>query len=259
MATNTTAACRINLHNHTTWSDGRFAPEEVVQAAIAGGLTHVGISDHFKTAKLSATASFVGIDFLDAYIQEVRGLAQRYAGQVRVLCGLEVDFSERTPMDQFWQRGFRRTPLNGLDYVLFEYVSNPDWRGLPLSALVAYRRWLQVPVGLAHTFFGQGFSGAGNAVDLARTLAEQRIFIELSTASPYTTVSSQTGRRVPYYRSDDAYTTALWAALREREVLFSIGSDAHADLAEVADIADAWAFLRERGWEDRLVTARYWR
>ena len=36
-------------------------------------------------------------------------------------------------------------------------------------------------------------------------------------------------------------------------------SNSHAVLAEVADIADAQAFLRERGWEDRLVTAHYWR
>jgi len=250
---------RINLHNHTTWSDGRFSPEEIVRAAIAGGLKHIGITDHFKTAKLSATARFVGIDFLGEYIQEVRTLAQRYAGQIRVLCGLEVDFSERTPMDQLWQRGFRRTPLNDLDYVLFEYVHNPAFRGLPLTALTAYRRWIQVPVGLAHPFFGQGFAAALPAAELARVLTEQRIFIELSTALPYTTVSPQTGQRVPYYRSDDAYTLTLMAALQDREALFSIGSDTHADLAEVADIANAQAFLRERGWEDRLVTARYWR
>ena len=105
---------------------------------------------------------------------------------------------------------------------------------------------------------GRRFVGCETNPDYVN-LAEQRIFIELSTASPYTTGSPQTGQRVPYYRSDDAYTVALWAALREREVLFSIGSDTHADLAEVANIADAQAFLRERGWEDRLVTAHYWR
>ena len=250
---------RINLHNHTTWSDGRFSPEELVQAAIAGGLTHIGITDHFKTAKLAATASFVGIDFLREYIQQVRALAQRYAGQIVVLCGLEVDFSERTPMDQFWQRGFRQTPLNELDFVLFEYVNSPAYGGLPLSALVAYRRWIQVPVGLAHTFFGQGFASALPAEDLALTLAEQRIFVELSTAPQYSILTAQTAQRVPYYRSPDPYTVALFEALREREALFSIGSDVHSFLSEVAEISDAMAFLREKGWEDRLVTARYWR
>ncbi len=250
---------RINLHNHTTWSDGAFSPEEIVRAAIAGGLTHIGITDHFKTAKLGATASFVGIDFMHEYIREVRGLAQRYAGQIRVLCGLEVDFSERTPMEQLWRRGFRQTPLNDLDYVLFEYVGSAAHRGLPLSALAAYRRWIQVPVGLAHTFFSQSFGASLPAEDLARTLEEQRIFVELSTSPAYCAAAPETGQRLPYYRYPDDYTLSFLAALEGREVLFSIGVDVHGLLAEVAEIGDALAFLRERGWEDRLVTRHHWR
>ena len=56
----------INLHNHTTYSDGRFEPEEIVRAALDAGLTHIGISDHFRTAKLGATAQYVIAEELDA-------------------------------------------------------------------------------------------------------------------------------------------------------------------------------------------------
>ena len=164
----------IDLHTHSVFSDGSFAPEEIIEAAIAGGLTHVGISDHFRTSKLGLTAEYVMLERLDEYIDHVRALAAKHAPQITVLVGLEVDFSKRTPMEQFWQRGFQKTPLNDLDYVLFEYVNDARWDGLPLTALLAYRRWLQVPVGLAHNFLARNFSSHTKAEDLARDLDKIR-------------------------------------------------------------------------------------
>ncbi|HQC15322.1 PHP domain-containing protein, partial [Mesotoga prima] len=37
----------IDIHNHTTYSDGRNTVEEVIQSALKEGLQIVGISDHF--------------------------------------------------------------------------------------------------------------------------------------------------------------------------------------------------------------------
>ena len=248
----------INLHNHTTFSDGRFAPEEIVQAALEGGLTHIGISDHFRTAKLAATAEYVGIEELDAYVQHIRTLAARYADKISVLAGLEIDFSERTPLDQFWLKGFSRTPLNDLDYVLFEYVGDREWKGLPLSALLSYRRWIHVPVGLAHTLVSRSFA-AMPPEQFAQTLAQYEIFIELCPSDYYSIVSSLSGERIPHYRDPDPYNSAVLAACQESGVLFSIGSDTHRRISEVADVKDALAFLQEKGLSDHLVTARYWR
>ena len=39
-----------DLHVHTTFSDGRSTPEEVVQSAIAMDMTTLGFSDHSHTA-----------------------------------------------------------------------------------------------------------------------------------------------------------------------------------------------------------------
>jgi 3',5'-nucleoside bisphosphate phosphatase len=36
----------IDLHSHTTESDGTYTPEEIVQAAVAGGLDALAITDH---------------------------------------------------------------------------------------------------------------------------------------------------------------------------------------------------------------------
>ena len=36
----------FDLHMHTTWSDGKNTPEEMIEEAIRLGLETVGISDH---------------------------------------------------------------------------------------------------------------------------------------------------------------------------------------------------------------------
>ena len=40
---------KLDLHMHTTCSDGTFPPEEVVELAIAGGLDAIAITDHDNT------------------------------------------------------------------------------------------------------------------------------------------------------------------------------------------------------------------
>ena len=37
-----------DLHVHTTFSDGRLSPEEIVAAAKKAGLTYIAISDHVQ-------------------------------------------------------------------------------------------------------------------------------------------------------------------------------------------------------------------
>ncbi len=247
----------INLHNHTTFSDGHFTPEEIIQAALEARLTHVGISDHFRTAKLALTAQYVITEEFDNYIQHIRTLAARYADRVSVLAGLEIDFSERTPLDQLWLKGFSQTPLNNLDYVLFEYVGDRDWQGLSLAALLSYRRWLHVPVGLAHNPLSRNFLSVPPE-KLAETLAQYEIFVELCPSDYYYIAASLSGEKVPHYRDPDPYNDALLAACKEKGVLFSIGSDTHSRIAEVADIQDAQAFLQEKGLANQLLTDRYW-
>ena len=37
---------KIDLHSHSTASDGAFTPEALVQRAISRGLTHLALTDH---------------------------------------------------------------------------------------------------------------------------------------------------------------------------------------------------------------------
>ncbi len=65
---------RIDLHMHSTASDGRRSPEEVVELAIAGGLDVIALTDHDNT-------------------RGVRPAQRAAAGRLRVITGVELSSS----------------------------------------------------------------------------------------------------------------------------------------------------------------------
>ena len=77
----------FDLHMHTIWSDGTNTAEEMVQEAIRKGLETVGISDHSSGDPCGMT-----LEQSADYRAEIAALKEKYAGQIRVLCGLERDY-----------------------------------------------------------------------------------------------------------------------------------------------------------------------
>ena len=77
----------FDLHMHTIWSDGTNTAEEMVQEAIRKGLETIGISDHSSGDPCGMTLE-QSVD----YRAEIAALKEKYAGQIRVLCGLERDY-----------------------------------------------------------------------------------------------------------------------------------------------------------------------
>lgn len=88
-----------DLHVHTTFSDGRNTPEEMVMAAIAKGMDTIGFSDHSYTA--FDTAYCIPKEQIPAYRAEIAALKEKYAGQIRILCGIEQDFYSEEPTDGY--------------------------------------------------------------------------------------------------------------------------------------------------------------
>ena len=72
---------KANFHTHSTFCDGRDTPEAMVRAAIEKGFDTLGFSSHSEMLRDPA-----------AYVAEIRALAARYRGEIRVLCGLEADW-----------------------------------------------------------------------------------------------------------------------------------------------------------------------
>lgn len=269
----------INLHNHTTWSDGAFSPRAIVEAAIDAGLAHVGICDHFATSKLAPRAT-VSRQQLPPYTAAVRQVAALYADRIRVWVGLEIDSAPmRTDLDALGLFHDRAEPLECLDYVLFEYVGEAFRGGLPLQQLIALRPRIGTPVGLAHSFLAATFEDRYTPRELADTLATADLFVELCPTprnavlttddlpglerrldSPRLTPKERRHFQdlrdhpwlrelghVPAYRFPSPYNGALWPALVDAGVRFSIGTDTHHELHRVGEVADAWTFLQELG------------
>ena len=79
-----------NLHTHTTFSDGRDAPEEMILTAIDKGFTALGFSDHSYTPFDGSYC--MKRENYDAYKATVAALKEKYRGKIELLCGTEFDY-----------------------------------------------------------------------------------------------------------------------------------------------------------------------
>ncbi len=90
-------------HVHTPYCDGRSSAEEMVRAALARGFVSLGFSSHAKQRfdpeySMSESAE-------KRYKREVRALAKRHAGRIKIWLGMERD-------------AFSYADREGYDYVL---------------------------------------------------------------------------------------------------------------------------------------------
>ena len=88
-----------DLHVHTTYSDGDNTPEEMILAAIARGMSTIGISDHSYT--WFDESYCVQKDSITAYQKEIAGLKEKYQDQIEVLCGIEQDYYSEEPTEPY--------------------------------------------------------------------------------------------------------------------------------------------------------------
>ena len=78
-----------DLHMHSVFSDGKHTPEEMVEEGIRKGLKRIGISDH---SFVEMDDSSMPLSRIEAYLQEMKRLKDKYAGTIEVSCGLERDY-----------------------------------------------------------------------------------------------------------------------------------------------------------------------
>ena len=102
---------KIDLHTHTTFSDGANTPEEMVKEAIALGMSEIGFSDH---SFLEFDPSYcMKEERIGDYKAEVNRLKEVYKDQISVKLGIEQDY-------------LTKIPAEGYDYVIgsVHYVTN---------------------------------------------------------------------------------------------------------------------------------------
>jgi DNA polymerase (family X) len=86
---------RGDLHMHTTWTDGKYTTEEMVEAARKCGYKYVAITDHSKSL---GVAGGLSDEDLMKHTDECRALDAKYS-DIRVLAGTEVDIRQDGTLD----------------------------------------------------------------------------------------------------------------------------------------------------------------
>ena len=248
---------KTNYHTHTVWCDGKDTPEAVIRAAIGKGFDAIGFSSHSSYPDDSICP--VPAAKLTGYFAEVRALAKRYAGRIRVLCGLEADY---IPGDTEPDR--RRYAEFSPDYLIgsVHYVAAPDGCRVPVDDspgllaegiaahfggdVCAYvRAYFRQERDMVRAF---DFDVVGHP-DLVRKFNARDPYFDESAgwymdelaetadaiASSGKLVEVNTGA-ISRGWLDDAYpSSAFRAMLRERGVRFILSSDSHS--AETIDCA----------------------
>lgn len=121
---------KANYHTHTARCGHAVGTdEEYVRAALCGGFDELGFSDHvpwpYRTGFTNPHVRMHVRD-LDGYVRSIRSLAQKYAGKIRVLVGLECEYF---PAYLSWLRETAHTER--LDYlILGNHYDQTDETGI---------------------------------------------------------------------------------------------------------------------------------
>ncbi|KIL46266.1 DNA polymerase/3'-5' exonuclease PolX [Jeotgalibacillus campisalis] len=78
---------RGDLHMHTTWSDGAYSLEEMIEACRAKGYEYMAITDHSHYLKV---ANGLSADRLEKQLEEIKQLNKKYS-DIEILSGVEMD------------------------------------------------------------------------------------------------------------------------------------------------------------------------
>ena len=171
----------IDLHLHTTASDGRSSPEELVLDAVAAGLTTIGLTDHDTLAALSATSDAARACGLEC-VPGVEITAVHAGRDVHVLAYFVraddealLEFLER-------QRADRRRRL-------FEMLDQLERAGAPVDREAVRERAVQSGRSAGRPLLAQALVDAGHVASVAeafdRYLAEGRpAFVPRLGAAP---------------------------------------------------------------------------
>ncbi|MBM7648878.1 DNA polymerase (family 10) [Bacillus ectoiniformans] len=97
-----------DLHMHTTWSDGAFSIEEMVEACRAKGYQYMVITDHSRYLKV---ANGLSVERLLKQNEEIKSLNEQYS-DIEILSGIEMDILPDGTLD------YDDEVLSQLDFVI---------------------------------------------------------------------------------------------------------------------------------------------
>ncbi len=227
---------KMNLHNHTEFSDGSFSADDIVNFAINSGLDMIGISDHFFTSKIFWDYSYqewIEVNW-GRYLLMLENVTSWFSHKkIRILKGIEIDSCEERLQVKLESLPWK--DINGrLDYVLVEYVGETHIGGMKLEDLGRIRELCQIPIILAHP----DIDFLKLALPLDKVFGILRQYdIALEIPAGY--------RNQWFWNNNDPKLL--------QDLTLSIGSDTHDDLAQAGDIYRTLEFLQKNNLADNLI------
>ena len=88
-----------DYHVHSSFSDGKNTPEELILTAIERGMTEIGFSDHSYTPFDESYCLKKGGE--SEYFAEICALKEKYRGKIKILCGIEQDYYSESPTQPY--------------------------------------------------------------------------------------------------------------------------------------------------------------
>lgn len=174
-----------DLHSHTYYSFcGADTPEEVVEAAINGGIELLGITDHHygigdgRTDVYLSTSQEIGNDYertLRRYFDHISLIKEKYEGKIKILRGIEIGTLKqgRVPLPE-------SADISFFDYCLIEHVDHME-NSITGGDLFAFAERLGCPAGVAHTDLFKVAKNVGEEpLRYFTKMAERGIFWEMN-------------------------------------------------------------------------------
>ncbi len=88
-----------NLHQHSTYCDGKDSPREVVETAIERGFDSIGFSSHSPT-RFSENYP-MRIERTKNYVDEINALKEEYKDKIAIHLGIELDKESKMDVSPF--------------------------------------------------------------------------------------------------------------------------------------------------------------
>ena len=227
----------INLHIHSTYSDGKFSIEKIVKKAISEDLEYIAITDHFTNSwKADIIPTLNTNSKIKNYLSEIsrcQSFLKKRNEKLQIYTGIEIDLGCSK------EHILKLINIEDYDIVLFEYLETLESIAFINSLLGMWRKLktLNKPfplLGLAH-FDPSNFLHQGLQV-VINFLIENEFFLELN--SHYS----------QYYSRKNSL---FYEKLRDAGIMVSIGSDSHG-LDRITDISGPLKAIEDYSLQNNL-------
>lgn len=113
---------KLNLHIHSTYSDGKNSISQIVSSALDKGLDYICITDHFTNSwKADIIPNLNSLDKIEMYLEEI-GQFQKYLldeeRQMALFKGIEIDLNST---EKFILNSISPAKF---DIIIFEYLES---------------------------------------------------------------------------------------------------------------------------------------